>query len=99
MFKLYKKLQNVKGALIRRRKSVTSAARKIQEARNQSQQVKMQLSSHPQSKSLFEAEKEAWIKLTNATLIEESMIKQKAREQHLNLGDSNTKVFPFYSQD
>lgn len=55
--------------------------------------MQTKLSNRPADNSLLAMDKKLREKLNKESLIEESIIKQKSRDKHLNLGDSNSRYF------
>lgn len=65
----------------------------IQSAKQNLENIQVKINSNQNCETLQEDEKEAKITLSRLLQLEESMLKQKAREKSLNLGDSNSRYF------
>ncbi|XP_019265272.1 PREDICTED: uncharacterized protein LOC109242857 [Nicotiana attenuata] len=73
-------------------KEFKSIAQRIEHTRQELKEVQEQLASS-YSDALLQEEKEIILKLERWSLIEESVVQQKARAKWIQLGDSNTKYF------
>lgn len=70
------------------------AVRIQEEAKNPNlDRIQTELANQNINPALLEAVSEAREHLKKLLFMEESMLKQKARDKHLNLGDTNSKYF------
>lgn len=93
LFRVVKKLFDIKCALRLWRNNKPQVDMRIQSARDKLELIQSLIRNGYYNDDGLQTEKNARKRLHDLLLVKESMLKQKSRDQSLNRGDSNTRYF------
>ncbi|XP_074305113.1 uncharacterized protein LOC141640051 [Silene latifolia] len=94
MFKLFKKLKNVKGKLKKLHKeNFTHMAQQIKDIKEALHHCQEQIQANLPNSELYDQERTLLATYTSLKQLESSIIKQKAKIDHISYSDSSSKYF------